>query len=143
LCIANPFCGALSVQRGLRRAAGASPESGPLFCRICREGDDGAGGREAFVAPCRCRGSVALVHVSCLERWLAESDTSCCELCGHQYVTIRTPKYGVLASIPAWLAHSANTDMLFDLAAFCVFTPVAFFGTWLGMNAQENAYLQV
>lgn len=121
----------------------ADKDSGPLFCRICRDTDGQGGGGSVLVAPCRCRGSVARVHVGCLERWLAESDSTSCELCGHLYTTVRTPSYNVLASIPAWLISNGNSDLLFDFVAFLIFTPVALLGTHLGLSADDSAYFQV
>ncbi|XP_034247613.1 uncharacterized protein LOC117649203 [Thrips palmi] len=140
-------------------AALARQDSGTPICRICRdtypygateaEVEDadavpGAGGAGSLVSPCECRGTVARVHMTCLERWLAESDSSCCELCGHQYTTIRTPSYSVLASIPAWVIHTGSVDLLFDIVAFIIFTPVTLFGTHLlGVNADDAPYFQV
>jgi hypothetical protein len=46
-------------------------------CRICY--DDGA----LIQSPCNCIGSVGLVHVNCLERWLSTSRTRECEICKH------------------------------------------------------------
>lgn len=35
--------------------------------------------------PCRCTGSIAHVHQDCLSTWLAHSNKSSCELCGHLF----------------------------------------------------------
>ncbi|KAF6201989.1 hypothetical protein GE061_004385 [Apolygus lucorum] len=59
-----------------------------VFCRICHE----IGSTDIFISPCNCKGSLSLVHKHCLERWLAESNTSLCELCGYEYNTKRLPK---------------------------------------------------
>ncbi len=80
---------------------------GRPFCRICHEGGDGD--NEPLISPCRCSGSVALVHRQCLERWLSSqthnannsnnnnneensgsvaldpNDARSCELCGFAY----------------------------------------------------------
>lgn len=53
--------------------------SDEMSCRICRE----AGG--VLVTPCKCRGSIGLVHLNCLETWLAKDRRSSCELCGWQF----------------------------------------------------------
>jgi len=46
-------------------ASSAQPE--PDVCRICRTEDD----RHLLITPCNCSGSLAHVHSSCLERWIA------------------------------------------------------------------------
>lgn len=50
----------------------------------------------------RCRGTVALVHVECLERWLTESGHSRCELCGYKYATKRVPRHNIIRSVVIW-----------------------------------------
>lgn len=58
------------------------------FCRICHDTDP----EEPLITPCRCKGTISMVHRTCLERWLAASDSNDCELCGQIYFTIRSPK---------------------------------------------------
>jgi len=64
------------------------------FCRICHDGEganvndtpsSSSSGREPLIAPCKCTGTVALIHLSCLERWLNSSNTDKCEICHHSY----------------------------------------------------------
>lgn len=56
-------------------------------CRICRM----PGAREAMIAPCACRGSVALVHRECLDTWQRTryeqhpATSFVCELCGSDF----------------------------------------------------------
>lgn len=50
----------------------------------------------------RCRGTVALVHAECLERWLTESGHSRCELCGYKYATKRVPRHNLFRSVAIW-----------------------------------------
>jgi hypothetical protein len=46
-------------------------------CRICLSDEqDGV-----MCAPCRCDGSMKVVHVECLERWCRETGVISCELC--------------------------------------------------------------
>lgn len=52
-----------------------SADGGGLVCRICYRGSG-----ELF-APCECRGTMALTHKGCLERWLRERDTDQCNVC--------------------------------------------------------------
>lgn len=47
-------------------------------CRICGEGEE-------LFHPCKCSGSIRFIHEPCLMKWLALSDKTHCELCGHEY----------------------------------------------------------
>ena len=53
------------------------------LCRVCRDGEDVGG--ESLTMPCKCDGSVGLVHASCLTKWLAYSNKDHCELCGYRF----------------------------------------------------------
>ncbi|CAH4028141.1 unnamed protein product [Pieris brassicae] len=66
------------------------------ICRICFGGESA----ERLVRPCCCRGTIAAVHRSCLERWLLQAATSYCELCRHHYVVTRSHKFVWLISTP-------------------------------------------
>lgn len=64
---------------------GAMPSEMPE-CWICRD----AASPEPLVRPCRCRGSMAGVHASCVEAWvhshrLATEDPPCCPVCRMPY----------------------------------------------------------
>ena len=49
-------------------------------CRICFEGEDEKG--EMLRSNlCACTGTMAYLHKSCLEKWIAESKTLTCEIC--------------------------------------------------------------
>ncbi|EUB59554.1 E3 ubiquitin-protein ligase 3-Mar [Echinococcus granulosus] len=51
-------------------------------CRICyEEGLDPS----PLISPCRCKGTVGLLHKTCLEHWLQVSQTISCEICGYSY----------------------------------------------------------
>lgn len=51
-------------------------------CRICyEEGVDPS----SLISPCRCKGTVGLLHKTCLEHWLQVSQTISCEICGYSY----------------------------------------------------------
>lgn len=58
------------------------------ICRICFGGESA----ERLVRPCSCRGTIAAVHRTCLERWLLQAASSYCELCRHHYVVTRSHK---------------------------------------------------
>ena len=64
----------------------------------------------------RCRGTVALVHAECLERWLTESGHSRCELCGYKYATKRVPRYNLFRSVAIWFNTVIVTRQVRDLA---------------------------
>ncbi|KAF5296825.1 hypothetical protein FQA39_LY12343 [Lamprigera yunnana] len=53
------------------------------ICRICHcEADIG----NPLLSPCYCSGSLKYVHQSCLQQWLAASDTRSCELCKFNFI---------------------------------------------------------
>lgn len=71
-------------------ASGAS--LGSVCCRICHTGASS----ERLISPCRCRGSLAYVHLSCLERWLNQAGSpgrTDCELCMHKFRSYQTRRY--------------------------------------------------
>ncbi|GAB1604837.1 E3 ubiquitin-protein ligase MARCH3-like [Argonauta hians] len=55
-----------------------------LTCRICHESN-----KTDLVSPCFCRGTMSIVHLSCLEKWLMSSLKTSCEVCGYEYDVIR------------------------------------------------------
>lgn len=105
-------------------------------CRICYGGKSSGD----LLAPCRCKGSVALAHLSCLERWLKESASSRCELCQHHFDIIREPIYSVPLSIFVFLRHPGEhyKELLLDLLAFIVYTPSACASTYMLMLLCES-----
>ncbi|XP_011055336.1 PREDICTED: uncharacterized protein LOC105146636 [Acromyrmex echinatior] len=40
-----------------------------------------------------CKGTLAYVHLSCLERWLNQSCRTYCELCRYYFNAVETPRY--------------------------------------------------
>lgn len=70
------------------------------------------------------------VHLKCLERWLEESNRNSCELCGHQFVVNRTPRYNVLQSVIIWLCLKQRHHQLYvrslraDLIRSVIITPM-------------------
>lgn len=53
------------------------------ICRICHcEADIG----NPLLSPCYCSGSLKYVHQTCLQQWLAASDTRACELCKFNFI---------------------------------------------------------
>nr|CAD7450599.1 unnamed protein product [Timema bartmani] len=78
------------------------------MCRICH-----SGGSSSLLgtlkSPCYCRGTVALVHMACLERWLSASGTEFCELCGFRFRVERTPRHTTLHSLKLWLTTDPDS----------------------------------
>ncbi|KAL3867096.1 hypothetical protein ACJMK2_044327 [Sinanodonta woodiana] len=80
------FAGYVNEAQGSCNSTGTSSE-GPV-CRICHEGDL----EEVLVSPCYCAGSVGLLHVSCLQRWLGASNKTTCEICSFEFLLERKPE---------------------------------------------------
>ncbi|XP_072179828.1 uncharacterized protein [Diadema setosum] len=54
-------------------------------CRICFQPEEPGSVQYSLVSPCFCEGSVKYLHQSCVNRWIAESGTPSCELCGYRF----------------------------------------------------------
>lgn len=54
-----------------------------LECRVCRSSAELP--LRPLYSPCKCSGSIGLVHQDCLEAWLEHSKKEKCELCGFKY----------------------------------------------------------
>ncbi|XP_064192647.1 E3 ubiquitin-protein ligase MARCHF3 [Anguilla rostrata] len=105
------------------------------FCRICHEGD----GVEDLLSPCECAGTLAMVHCSCLERWLTASNTSRCELCHFEFALERLPK-----PLTEWLdtpsmQHQRRT-LCGDIICFMFITPLACLSGWLCVQGAMDLY---
>ena len=78
-------------------AAPAGSADAPT-CRICYAGDEA--GR--LFSPCLCRGSMAHVHVDCLNEWRKQSvnprSLYTCDACGYSYRIQRTAAAALLQS---------------------------------------------
>ncbi|XP_014274861.1 E3 ubiquitin-protein ligase MARCHF4 [Halyomorpha halys] len=68
-------------------------------CRICYQRNIS----EPNLSLCGCRGTLELVHKSCLELWLASSHQAYCELCGYRFNLRKKLKYGLFKAILVWL----------------------------------------
>ena len=59
--------------------------SGNYICRICHESDN----KHQLIGPCKCSGSIWLVHTYCLNKWRSHSpDPYTCNMCGSKYYEI-------------------------------------------------------
>ncbi|XP_011874270.1 PREDICTED: E3 ubiquitin-protein ligase MARCH2-like [Vollenhovia emeryi] len=85
-----------------------------------------------LISACKCRGTVALVHAECLERWLTESGRARCELCRYKYAIRRVRRYSLLRSVVIWF-HTviATRQMLLDIGYLVMTTPVAAFSCYV------------
>lgn len=92
-----------------------------MVCRICQTNT----ANEVLISPCYCKGSMAYVHLSCLERWLNQSSRSYCELCKYQYSAIETQRYGFCEGLWLWIRHPRNrTHIQSDLLIAILLTIV-------------------
>ena len=88
--------------RGSTSGQNCSKNSSVLFCRICHEGESSG---ERLISPCRCSGSVGLIHRSCIEKWLSTINHDTCELCKQKYIISRHPR-----PFSSWLCEPAVGD---------------------------------
>ncbi|XP_072383997.1 uncharacterized protein [Diabrotica undecimpunctata] len=114
----------------------SNTNSADHMCRICHGGES----IDDLLMPCRCRGTVALVHLKCLERWLKDSQHSHCELCMHHYKIEKSPRYSLIRSIFAYLRSPGPQlkEIIFDLVMFSLYTPTAIVSTYILMMMCES-----
>ncbi len=112
------------------------------FCRICHEGGN-------LISPCRCSGSVGLIHAGCLEKWLSMSNNtskSSCEICGHPLKVVHKARPLSQVSVKdqdhadsnkrivffQWVCSSTGRrNIIADFVCFLVLTPLAFLSATL------------
>lgn len=80
------------------------PSANFSSCRICQTVASG----EPLISPCNCKGTLAYIHLSCLERWLNQSGRNFCELCNFRYDAVETQRYSLCQSIRLWICHPRN-----------------------------------
>ncbi|XP_026150124.1 E3 ubiquitin-protein ligase MARCH3 [Mastacembelus armatus] len=106
-----------------------------LFCRICHEGRVSG----ELLSPCKCSGSLAMVHRACLEHWLTASNSSHCELCNHQFTLERLPK-----PLTEWLCspllQQQRRTLCGDAVCFLFITPLASLSGWLCVQGAMDLY---
>lgn len=62
-------------------------DSEPKICRFCL--DSGQTSKNPLISPCECRGSVAFIHLICLNKWRTinpERNRAACNLCSTNYM---------------------------------------------------------
>ena len=121
--------GFLSWMSGQGSTSGqdTSKNSSVNFCRICHEGESGG---ERLISPCRCSGSVGLIHRSCIEKWLTTINDDTCELCRQKYSISRHHR-----PFSSWLCEPAVGDdqrnLVGDGVCFLLLTPLAGISAYL------------
>ncbi|XP_076621604.1 E3 ubiquitin-protein ligase MARCHF3-like [Colletes latitarsis] len=94
---------------------------GSSVCRICHTNTS----KEPLISPCRCKGTLAYVHLACLERWLNQTCRSYCELCRYRFNVVETPRYRLPESLRIWISHPRNRrNIQSDLLIFTLLSVV-------------------
>ncbi|KAH7104673.1 hypothetical protein BKA62DRAFT_692995 [Auriculariales sp. MPI-PUGE-AT-0066] len=97
------------------------PEADPdaPTCRICLAGREEEAESGRLIRPCLCRGTVAYVHVQCLNSWRKTAPGAKhfweCAQCGYKYQLVRTRALGLANSR---FAVGLSTMTLFTLLVF-------------------------
>jgi RING-variant domain len=68
--------------------------------------------RFRLISPCRCKGTLAFVHKSCLEHWLRESANQHCELCQQRYPLRQSLRYKWWEALLIWYRNPRNRNIL-------------------------------
>ncbi|KAK0175542.1 hypothetical protein PV327_009285 [Microctonus hyperodae] len=106
-----------------------------FICRICHEGNN----NEELVDPCECSGTVAFVHVSCLEKWLATSNTRHCDLCNYEFTIEKKNKLFTRQSFHNWFNSTLNDNpriLICDTLCLLFLTPMCVVAMYLcGLGA--------
>ncbi|XP_044590847.1 E3 ubiquitin-protein ligase MARCHF2-like [Cotesia glomerata] len=96
-------------------------------CRICHDDES----LEQLVEPCECSGTVALMHISCLEKWLTTSNTRSCEICKYRF-PLQTLNKPVMVSLKQWLKIKSNSrGLIVDSICVLVLTFLFMSGMYL------------
>ncbi|XP_064476029.1 E3 ubiquitin-protein ligase MARCHF3-like [Ornithodoros turicata] len=115
------------------KSLNVTTSSGPI-CRICHEGEQ----QEPLRSLCHCSGTMGLIHVSCLQRWLSSRNAQSCELCHHRFPTVLEGQ-----TFTQWIRNAdRNTRRAQwgDLICFMFLTPVALVS---GMFIVKSATKQI
>ncbi|KZS12332.1 putative E3 ubiquitin-protein ligase MARCH1 [Daphnia magna] len=111
------------------RQFGGSPFSNnnsEIMCRICHEGES----KEELFSFCKCSGTVAMAHRSCLEKWLSTANSSACEICKFNFQTSRRPR-----PILDWFRNTDSSqdtnNLIGDLVCFIVLSPLTIVSCYL------------
>ncbi|XP_021196688.1 uncharacterized protein LOC110380880 isoform X3 [Helicoverpa armigera] len=135
MSILSSVCALLLNKQGSQAAKEVSSFTGSLrsdnICRICFGGESA----ERLVRPCSCRGTIAAVHRSCLERWLLQAATSYCELCRHHYVVTRSHKWSWMRSLAEWAMSGRGRALAADVWRALALGTASVLGTARALHA--------
>ncbi|MEN2498293.1 MAG: hypothetical protein MHMPM18_002595 [Marteilia pararefringens] len=102
-------------------------------CRICLDSEMDSSLKVSKL--CKCQGSIANVHVSCIERWVNDSKNERCEICGEKLDLKKTT-----ASICAWFkAPATRYERRLLFADVLCFTIVGPFSIFVSLFCLKNA----
>ncbi|CAH8616929.1 unnamed protein product [Schistosoma rodhaini] len=114
-------------------------------CRICLDENDHNNETESLLSPCRCKGTVGLVHRKCLEKWLLTSGKPNCELCGYAYIMTPSKRHSSqfstlnqirrfsneLRSLRDWLRwERTRRHLIADIICMILLTPATYIGVY-------------
>ncbi|XP_076316034.1 E3 ubiquitin-protein ligase MARCHF3-like isoform X2 [Tachypleus tridentatus] len=102
-----------------------SSSSGPS-CRICHEGDSW----DKLVSPCHCSGSLGVVHMDCMEKWLGTTNTDACEICRYKFHVVRSSR-PLLEFICSGSDSGHQKSLTGDIVCFILLTPLVFTSSFL------------
>ncbi|CAH0585413.1 unnamed protein product [Chrysodeixis includens] len=135
MSILSSVCALLLNKQGSQVAKEVSSFTGSLrsdnICRICFGGESA----ERLVRPCSCRGTIAAVHRTCLERWLLQAATSYCELCRHHYVVTRSHKWSWMRSMAEWAMSGRGRALAADVWRALALGTASVLGTARALHA--------
>ena len=107
------------LHHSLRRLRSLFGGEARPVCRICRDASEdeadedeeaGAGGAGLVSMGCACKGELGLVHLACLEDWMAmrKEDSAKCEVCGFAMPQVLVDRPELLARVRARRAGAAE-----------------------------------
>lgn len=130
-----------------------------VMCRICHEGDS----KEELFSFCKCAGTLAKAHRSCLEKWLSTANSSACEICKFDFETSRKPRPLLDVSICIffppnylvsddtnclqWFRNSDSSqdanNFIGDVVCFLVLTPLTVISMYLCILGSSHYLLKL
>ncbi|VDP15691.1 unnamed protein product [Schistosoma margrebowiei] len=119
-------------------------------CRICLDEKK----EEGLLSPCRCKGTIGLVHKKCLQKWLLTSGKLQCELCGYMYLMKPSKQYSSFYSIKwnqfkqynnelkqfcHWLQwHRIRKYLIIDIICMILLIPTTYIGVYFCIISAFN-----
>lgn len=96
-------------------------ESGSPCCRICQSTEQ----IRSMIRPCKCSGSLAYVHIDCLNQWRTTSVSArtTCSICNFTYQTKPKPAFSIFSYRTLWLLTSGllGTGVFFAVCACLIY----------------------